>query len=154
MAGVNSKKKCHFGPENWFLGSFWSKIHVDPTLGAHSSARQARLGVCDTPLDPYARWLQEYAKKTRKRSGSWRARAKILPKMARFWVFLEFWGPKWAQKYPILLVELLEMAITTFPAILSQIRDGSIFVKIARGYPCKISRKLTRHRFGPKSQGR
>ena len=73
---------------------------------------------------------------------------------ARFWDFLEFWGPKWAQKYPILLVELLEMAITTFPAILSQIRDGSIFVKIARGYPCKISRKLTRHRFGPKSQGR
>ena len=72
----------------------------------------------------------------------------------RFWIFLEFWGPKWAQKYPILLVELLEMAITTFPAILSQIRDGSIFVKIARGYPCKISRKLTRHRFGPKSQGR
>ena len=72
----------------------------------------------------------------------------------RFWIFLEFWGPKWAQKYPILLVELLEMAITTFPAILSQIRDGSIFVKIARGYPCKISRKSTRHRFGSKSQGR
>ena len=48
---------------------------------------------------------------------------------AHFWVFLEFWGPKWAQKYPILLGELLEMAITTFPAILSQIRDGSIFVK-------------------------
>ena len=40
-------------------------------------------------------------------------------------------GPKWAQKYPILLRELLEMAISTFPAILSQIGDGSIFVKIS-----------------------
>ena len=52
-------------------------------------------------------------------------------------------GPKWAQKYPILLGELLQMAITTFPAILSQIGDGSIFVKISKGvYPLQIFTKI------------
>ena len=51
-------------------------------------------------------------------------------------------GPKWAQKYPILLVELLEMATTTFPAILSQIRDGSIFVKNCKGGPLQNFTKI------------
>ena len=74
--------------------------------------------------------------------------------MARFWVFLEFWGPKWAQKYPILLVELLEMAITTFPAILSQIRDGSIFVKIARGVPLQNFTKIDPSQIWPKIAGK
>ena len=72
----------------------------------------------------------------------------------RFWIFLEFWGPKWAQKYPILLVELLEMAITTFPAILSQIRDGSIFVKIARGVPLQNFTKIDPSQIWPKIAGK
>ena len=68
--------------------------------------------------------------------------------------FLEFWGPKWAQKYPILLVELLEMAITTFPAILSQICDGSIFVKFCKGTPLEIFTKIDPSPIWPKIAGK
>ena len=47
------------------------------------------------------------------------------------------------------------MAITTFPAILSQIRDGSIFVKICKGYtPLEIFTKIDQSQIWLKIAGK
>ena len=45
-------------------------------MGPPSDFLRAGLGECDTPLEPWGRWLPEYAKKMRSRPGSWRARAR------------------------------------------------------------------------------
>ena len=46
------------------------------------------------------------------------------------------------------------MAITTFPAILSQIRDGSIFVKNCKGVPLQNFTKIDPSQIWPKIAGK
>ena len=80
------QKNSSFGPkmaEKWlfevfepFWGHFDPKISTGPTLGPIFSQPPAGLGGYDTPLEPYARWLQEYAVKSRSRQPTQGARAK------------------------------------------------------------------------------
>ena len=90
------------------LGYFWA--HLDPFWGvgdlkiSQNSLPDrlwghfwrlcpSRLGECDTPLEPYFWWLQEYAIKTRKRSGSWGATAHNVKKTPENGHFETFEAP-------------------------------------------------------------
>ena len=60
--------------EKWLFEVFLDT--TGPTSGPPSDFSRAGLGSCDTPLEPYGRWLQEYALKSRSRPGFERARAR------------------------------------------------------------------------------
>ena len=86
-------------PQSWserdfepFWGHFGPKISTGPTLGPIFSQPPAGLGEYDTPLELYARWLQEYAVKSRSRSGFERARAKYVKKTPIFFGFFSLIG--------------------------------------------------------------
>ena len=66
------------------LEKFWAQnFTTGPTSGPPSDFSRAGLGSCDTPLEPYGRWLQEYAKKCLTRQGWRSARDKILKKSSK-----------------------------------------------------------------------
>ena len=99
---VSCKKPAHLDqkwPRNGclkFFEPFWG--HLTPKslpdqLWAHfRGGSWARLGACDTPLEPYARWLQEYGEQSRMRPTKFGSYSPKRKKMARKWGFLAKYG--------------------------------------------------------------